>query len=74
MAERMQRAIREMAAAHPGAQVVAVSHGDPIRAGVLALTGGDLPDLHRIRVPTGAIISLRVFPERAIVAERWTGE
>ncbi len=72
MAERMRHTIGEIAAAHPGAQVVAVSHGDPIKAGVLALTGGAPADLQRIYLPTGAMISLRVGPQRAIVAERWT--
>jgi broad specificity phosphatase PhoE len=72
LADRMARAIRDLAAAHPGAEVAAVSHGDPIKAGVLALTGGDLADLNRFYLPTGGIVSVRIEPERAIIAERWT--
>jgi broad specificity phosphatase PhoE len=72
LAERMARAIRELAAAHPGAEVVAVSHGDPIKAGVLATTGGDVAGLNRFYLPTGGIVSLRVEPARALIAERWT--
>ena len=74
MAARMQRAIREIAAAHPGREVVAVSHGDPIRSGVLALTGEPLEHLHRLYLPTGAMITVRVGPGKAIIAERWGGE
>ena len=72
LADRMARAIRELAAAHPAAEVVAVSHGDPIKAGVLALTGGDLAALNRFYLPTGAIVSLRIERGRALIAERWT--
>jgi broad specificity phosphatase PhoE len=72
LAGRMRRAIGDLAAAHPGAEVVAVSHGDPIRAGVLATTGGDLADLTRLYLPPCGMISLRVHPERTIVADRWT--
>jgi probable phosphoglycerate mutase len=74
MAARMQRALREIAAAHPGREVVAVSHGDPIRSGVLALTGEPLEHLHRLYLPTGAMITVRVGEGRAIIAERWSGE
>jgi broad specificity phosphatase PhoE len=72
LAARMERAIREIAAAHPGAEAVAVSHGDPIKAGVLALTGGAHEGLSRLYLPTGAVMSLRIEPARAIVADRWT--
>ena len=72
LAERMARALRALAAEHPGAQVVVVSHGDPLKAGVLALTGGDLRDLHRHPIPTGGLVSLEyggAGPAR--IAERW---
>lgn len=69
---RMERAVRDIAAAHAGQQVVAVSHGDPIKAAVLALTGADLAGLHQVYLPTGAIVSLRVSANHALVAERWT--
>jgi broad specificity phosphatase PhoE len=72
LADRVARAIRGLAAAHPGAEVVAVSHGDPIKAGVIAVTGGDLAGLNRFYLPTGGIVSLRVEPQRAFLAERWT--
>jgi broad specificity phosphatase PhoE len=74
LAARMERAIREIAAAHPGQEVVAVSHGDPIRAGVLALTGGGLERLQQVYLPTGAMITMRVSPAAAMVAERWSGD
>jgi broad specificity phosphatase PhoE len=68
---RMAAAVRAIAAAHPGQEVVAVSHGDPIKAAVLVLTGGDLARLHDDRLPTGGRIALDVAPDgRAVVAER----
>jgi probable phosphoglycerate mutase len=72
LADRMARAIRDLAAAHPGAEVVAVSHGDPIKAGVLAATGGELAALNRFHLPTGAIVSLNVAADRTVIADRWT--
>jgi broad specificity phosphatase PhoE len=74
LAERMGRAIRSLASAHPGQEVVAVSHGDPIKAGALAVTGADLAGLHSLHVPTGAIVTLRVGPGSALIASRWTGD
>jgi broad specificity phosphatase PhoE len=70
----MAAAVHALAEAHPGQDVVAVSHGDPIKAAALAVTGGDLGGLHQIYVPTGAIITLRVGPSEALIASRWTGE
>jgi broad specificity phosphatase PhoE len=60
LAGRMAAALRAIAAAHAGEEVVAVSHGDPIKAGVIALTGGDLARLHDDRLPTGGRITLEV--------------
>jgi len=72
LAARMETALRAIAAAHPEQQVVAVSHGDPLKAGVLALTGGDLGELHRSPIPTGGLVSLEVDgPGAAKVLERW---
>jgi probable phosphoglycerate mutase len=69
LAERMAAALRALAAAHPSQTIVAVSHGDPIRAGILALTGGDLRGLHALRVPTGGIVTLELGPDGAAVVE-----
>jgi probable phosphoglycerate mutase len=72
LAARMETALRAIAAAHPEQQVVAVSHGDPLKAGVLALTGGDLRELHRSPIPTGGLVSVEVDgPGLARVRERW---
>ena len=72
LAARMETALRAIAAAHPEQQVVAVSHGDPLKAGVLALTGGDLRELHRNPIPTGGLVSVEhddTGPAR--ILERW---
>jgi broad specificity phosphatase PhoE len=71
LADRVAAAVRSLALAHPGQEVVAVSHGDPIKAAVLALTGRDLSRLHEERLPTGGRIALDVAAGgRAVVAER----
>lgn len=73
LAERMTRALGQMAEAHPSEQVVAVSHGDPIKAVVLAVTDGDLRDLHREPVPTGGLVTLEYdLAGTARVVERWS--
>ncbi|HEY3122173.1 MAG TPA: histidine phosphatase family protein [Vicinamibacteria bacterium] len=69
LAQRMEAGVRALADAHPGERIVAVSHGDPIRAAVLALTGRDLGGLHGLRVPTGWIVTLDVRPEGAELVE-----
>jgi broad specificity phosphatase PhoE len=72
LADRMGGALRAIAAAHPGQQVVIVSHGDPLKAGVIALTGGELRELHRSPIPTGGLVSLEydgTGPARTL--ERW---
>jgi broad specificity phosphatase PhoE len=72
LAARMETALRAIAGAHPAQQVVAVSHGDPLKAGVLALTGGDLRELHRSPIPTGGLVSLELAgPGPARILERW---
>jgi broad specificity phosphatase PhoE len=73
LAERMAGALRSIASAHPGAQVAVVSHGDPLKAGILTLTGGSLVDLHRNPIPTGALVSFEYDGTGpAAVLERWT--
>ena len=72
LAERMTGALHGIADAHPGAQVVVVSHGDPLKAGILALTGGPLRELHRNPIPTGGLVSLEYDShEPARIVERW---
>jgi broad specificity phosphatase PhoE len=72
LAERMGTALRAIAGAHPGQQVVVVSHGDPLKAGILALTGGDLRELHRQPIPTGGLVSLEYDgATSARIIERW---
>ena len=72
LAERMTRALQAMAEAHRSEQVVAVSHGDPLKAVVLAVTGGDLRHLHRDPIPTGGLVTIEFDGDAcARVLERW---
>lgn len=71
LGERMAGAVRGLAATHPGQEIVAVSHGDPIKAAVLVLTGGDLARLHDERLRTGGRITLDLRPDAtAVVVEK----
>jgi alpha-ribazole phosphatase len=49
MGERVLRAIRAIAAAHPNGRVLVVSHGGPIRAVQSAAEGIDLHEFRRLR-------------------------
>ena len=71
MAERMAAVVRRLADDNEGREVVAVSHGDPIKSAVLALTGAELRHLHRMPVPTGGIVTLAFTPSGVEVRERW---
>jgi broad specificity phosphatase PhoE len=72
LAERMGRALRSIAESHPADQVVVVSHGDPLKAGVIALTGGELRELHRHPIPTGGLVTIEYETgSPARVLERW---
>lgn len=73
LAARMDAELRAIVTAHPAQQVVVVSHGDPLKAGVLMLTGGDLRELHRSPIPTGGLVSVEVDGSGpARILERWT--
>jgi broad specificity phosphatase PhoE len=71
LARRMTEAVRGLAAAHAGEEIVLVSHGDPIKAAVLALTGGDIARLHDEPLPTGGRVTVDVAADGgARVVER----
>jgi broad specificity phosphatase PhoE len=73
LADRMAAALRAIAAAHSGQQVGVVSHGDPLKAGILALAGGPLEELHGNPIPTGGLVVLEMDAEGpARVLERWS--
>lgn len=58
--DRAVKALFELRRAHPGGAVVAVSHGDVIRAALLFLLGMPLDFYNRIEVGTGSISTLRL--------------
>jgi broad specificity phosphatase PhoE len=71
LAERMASAVRALAGAHRGEEIVVVSHGDPIKAAVRVLTGGDLARVHDETLPTAGRITLDVDETgAAVVVER----
>jgi len=72
LGRRMAGALRAIAEAHPASQAVVVSHGDPLKAGLIVLEGGDLGELHRHPIPTGALVSVELDGSGPVrVLERW---
>lgn len=69
LAKRMAGAVREISFAHVDQETVVVSHADPIKAAVLALTGSPLGEIHETSLPTGSIVTMEF--ESGRVVERW---
>jgi broad specificity phosphatase PhoE len=59
MADRMEVAIRSLGKAHPGAEVVVVSHQDPIQAARLAMTGRPLSSFWEAKPEHAEVITLQ---------------
>lgn len=57
LGERMAAAARRIAADHPGEEVVAVTHQDPLQAGRLVLTGRPLSELHVDKPGHAAVVT-----------------
>jgi probable phosphoglycerate mutase len=58
MQARVTATLREIAAAHPGGVVVAVSHADPIRAAVVDAMGAHLDMFQRVTVGTASVTAI----------------
>ncbi|MBN2113566.1 MAG: histidine phosphatase family protein [Acidimicrobiia bacterium] len=73
-AARMRRAVEEIAAAHPGARVLAFSHGGAIRACVGGILGLGAAARDLLESPGNASVThLRVGPEGIVVIDYNTG-
>jgi probable phosphoglycerate mutase len=72
LGERMAAAIRRIAAGHPEGEAAAVSHGDPIKAGLCVLLGVPIARLHDLKVRTGSIASVEIDGVAARLLEQWT--
>jgi broad specificity phosphatase PhoE len=59
LADRVAEVARRLDAEHPHGDVVVVSHQDPIRAGLLRLTGSDVSRLHDDTLAHGSVVTLR---------------
>ena len=62
MQTRFVGALRELADAHPGGVVVAVSHADPIRAAVADALGSHLDMFQRVVVGTASVTAIAYGP------------
>ena len=71
LGRRMVAALRAIAARHAGQEVVAVSHGDPIKAAVCHFEGKPIAMLHERRVRTGSLIALEIDDGAARIVEQW---
>jgi broad specificity phosphatase PhoE len=67
----MVRALRAIAAHHPAREVVAVSHGDPIKAALCGFEGKPIASLHERRVRTGGLVTLDIDAGAARILEEW---
>ncbi len=59
LARRISGTVSEISDSHGGGEIVVVSHQDPIQAGRLFLTGGDLDHLHTDKPRHASVITLR---------------
>ncbi len=71
LGRRMARALRAIAARHPGREVAVVSHGDPIKAALCHLEGTLIARLHERRVRTAGLVALECQAEKIRVVEEW---
>lgn len=71
LGRRMTLALRAIAARHPAQEVVAVSHGDPIKAAVCHLEGKPIATLHERRVRTGSLVAVEVGDGAGRIVEEW---
>ena len=71
LARRVATAVERLSGAHPGGEIVAVSHGDPIKAAVLALTGASLGGLHDVPLRTGSVVTMEHHGGAWRVRDRW---
>jgi broad specificity phosphatase PhoE len=71
LGRRMARALRAIAGRHPAQEVVAVSHGDPIKAAVCHFEGKHIATLHERRVRTGSLVALEIGKGAVRIVEEW---
>jgi len=67
MQARMTAAVERLVARHPGEAVVAVSHGDPIKAAVAHALGTPLDLFQRIVISPGSITAIAYHVEGPVV-------
>ena len=71
LGRRMAAALRAIAARHEGREVVAVSHGDPIKAALCHLAGKPIATLHERKVRTGALVAVELVDGGVRIVEEW---
>ena len=71
LGKRMADTLRAIAERHPGTEVAAVSHGDPIKAAVCHFEGRPIGTLHERRVRTGSLLALEIGGGAARIVEEW---
>ena len=71
LGRRMAGTLGAIADRHLGQEVVAVSHGDPIKAAVCNFEGRPIATLHERRVRTGSLVALEIADRAARIVEEW---
>jgi len=68
LSERVMRALREIAGAHPGETVAVATHGGPIKSAVFAILDIPIDSWNRTWIANGSVTVLRGTPEELRVA------
>jgi broad specificity phosphatase PhoE len=71
---RARRAMETIAAAHPGELLVAVTHGDVLRALLASCLGMDLGDMLRLEVAPASVSVVRFSPDPRVLVVNWAPE
>ncbi len=71
VAARASRAMAAMCAAHAGALVAAVTHGDVIRALLAVCAGMALDHMLRLEIAPGSVSVVRFSPDPQLLAVNW---
>jgi probable phosphomutase (TIGR03848 family) len=71
VAHRARRAMGAIGSAHPEELVLAVTHGDVIRALLASYLGMDLGDMLRLEVAPASVSMVRLSPDPRVLAVSW---
>jgi probable phosphomutase (TIGR03848 family) len=72
--ERAVKSVSDMRAAHPGALLAAVTHGDVIRALLTSWAGMPLDHMLRLEIAPASVSAVRFSPQPRVLTVNWLPE